>query len=151
LELLPFLNHQAMMAAAINGKRRRSESARLPSPSSLWPYLNSRSSSCPPLCLLSTPTHTLEHQFHWSAASGSRRRRREFVVAGEGLVPLPFLLDSWDCQGLIKHVLLQDHVLDASRSSYTVRRSAAGIAVDAGPLLRFFFRSRSRFWFCTSR
>jgi hypothetical protein len=138
------------MAAAINGRRRRSGSARLPSPSSLWPYLNSRSSSCPPLCLLNTPTHTLEHQFHRSAASGSRRRR-EFVAAGEGLVPSPFLLDSWDRQGLIKHVLLQVHVLDASRSSYTVRRSIAGIAVDSGPLLRFSFRSRCRFWFCTSR
>jgi hypothetical protein len=59
------------------------------------------------------------------------------------LVPPPFLLDSWDHQGLIKHMLLQVHVLDASRSSFTIRRSAAGIAVDTGPLLRF--------WFCTSR
>jgi hypothetical protein len=56
------------MAAAINGKRRRSGSSRLPSPSSPCSYLSSRSSSCPPLCLRSTPTHALEHQFH-------RRRR----------------------------------------------------------------------------
>jgi hypothetical protein len=48
------------MAAAINGKRRRSESARLPSPSSLWPYLTTRSSSCTPLCTRSTPLHALE-------------------------------------------------------------------------------------------
>jgi hypothetical protein len=67
------------------------------------------------------------------------------------LVPPLFLLDSWDRQGLIKHVLLQVHVLDASRSSYPVRRSATGIAVDAGPLFRFPFHSRCCFWFCTSR
>jgi hypothetical protein len=56
------------MAATINGKRRRSGSSRLPSPSSPCSYLSSRSSSCPPLCTRSTPTHALEHQFH-------RRRR----------------------------------------------------------------------------
>jgi hypothetical protein len=72
------------MATAINGKRRRSEPARLPSPSSLWPYLSSCSNSCASLCLLSTPTHSLEHQFPSIAASGSRRRRREFVAV---LVP----------------------------------------------------------------
>jgi hypothetical protein len=63
LESLPFLKHLAVMAADINGKCRRSGSFRLPSPSSLWPYLSSRSSSCPPLCLLSTPTRALEPQF----------------------------------------------------------------------------------------
>jgi hypothetical protein len=36
----------------------------LPSPSSLCSYLNSRSSSCTPLCARSTPTYALEHQFH---------------------------------------------------------------------------------------
>jgi hypothetical protein len=89
------------MAAAINGKRRRSESARLPSPSSLWPYLSSCSNSCASLCLLNTPTHSLEHQFPSIAASGSRRRR-EFVAAGEGQSSPPFFLSPWVHQGLIK-------------------------------------------------
>jgi hypothetical protein len=51
------------MAATINGKRRRSGFLRLPSPPSLCSYLNSRSSSCAPLCTRSTPTRALEHQF----------------------------------------------------------------------------------------
>jgi hypothetical protein len=88
------------MAAAINGKRRRSEPARLPSPSSLWPYLSSCSHSCASLCLLSAPTHSLEHQIPSIAASGSRRRRREFVAAGEGQPPPPFSLSLWVHQGL---------------------------------------------------
>jgi hypothetical protein len=63
-----------------------------------------------------------------AAASGSRRRR-EFVAAGEGLVPPLFLLDSWDRQGLIKHMLLQVPVPDARGSRVPTtperRRSAA--------------------------
>jgi hypothetical protein len=65
-------------------QRHRSEPARLPSPSFLWPYLSSCSNSCASLCLLSAPTHSLEHQFPSITASGSRRRRRELVAAGEG-------------------------------------------------------------------
>jgi hypothetical protein len=95
------------MAAVINGKCRRSEPARLPSPSSLWPYLSSCSNSCASLCFLSTPTHSLEHQFPSIAASGSCRHHREFVAAGEGQPPPPFLLSPWVHQGLIKLGLLQ--------------------------------------------
>jgi hypothetical protein len=95
------------MAAAINVKRRRSEPARLPSPSSLWPYLSSCSNSCASLCPLSAPTHSLKHQIPSIAASGSRRRRREFVAAGEGQPPPPFSLSPWVHQGLIKLGLLQ--------------------------------------------
>jgi hypothetical protein len=95
------------MAAAINGKRRRSEPTRLPSPSSLWPYLSSCSNSYASLCLLSTPTHSLEHQFPSIATSGSRRLHREFVAAGEGQPPPPFFIFSWVRQGLIKLWLLQ--------------------------------------------
>jgi hypothetical protein len=47
------------MVAAINGKRR-SEPARLPSPSSLRSYLSMHSSSCASLCTRSTPTHAIE-------------------------------------------------------------------------------------------
>jgi hypothetical protein len=72
LEPLPFFKHRAVMSAAINGRRRRSGSSRLPSPPSLWPYLSSRSSSCPSLCNCSTPTHALEPQF-------PRRRRHCFI------------------------------------------------------------------------
>jgi hypothetical protein len=74
----------------------------------------------------------------------------EASIAGEGFI---FSL----CSSLVfqpalaELPLLQVHVLDASRSSYPVRRSAAGIAVDADPLLRFPFQSRCRFWFCASR
>jgi hypothetical protein len=52
-----------VMAAAINGKRRRSGSFRLPSPSSPCSYLSSSSSSCPSLCTRITPLHALEHPF----------------------------------------------------------------------------------------
>jgi hypothetical protein len=52
--------HRAVMAAAINGKRRRSEPARLPSPSSLCSYLSPCSNACASLCLPSTPTRLLE-------------------------------------------------------------------------------------------
>jgi hypothetical protein len=139
------------MVAAINGRRRRSGSARLPSPPSLCCYLSTRSSSCASL-LHPQHRHTRSSTPPTLLCCGlCFRRRREFIAAGEGLVPLPFLLDSWDRQGLIKHVLLQVHVLDASWSSFPVRRSAAEIVVDVGPLLRFFFRFRGRFWFCTSR
>jgi hypothetical protein len=102
-------------AATINGKRLR------------------RGISQPPLTFLSlllfklalellhfplhsqhTNTRTQAPILFSAAASGSRRRR-EFVVAGEGLVPPHFLLDSWDRQGLIKLMLLQVPVLDARR------------------------------------
>jgi hypothetical protein len=55
----PLSLHRAVMAAAINGKRR-SEPARLPSPSSLRSYLSTHSSSCGSLCTRSTPTHAIE-------------------------------------------------------------------------------------------
>jgi hypothetical protein len=89
------------MAAAINGKRHRSEPARLPSPSFLWLYLSPYSNAFASLCLPSTPTHLLEPQFTSAAASGSRRRRA-IVAAGEGLPPPPFSLSLWVHQGLIK-------------------------------------------------
>jgi hypothetical protein len=120
------------------------------SPSSLRPYLSSRSSSCASLCTRSTPTHTIEPQFPNAAASGPRRRRAS-VAVGEGPPPPPPFTSLWVHQRLIKHVLLQVHVLDASRSPFTVRRSAAGIAVNAGPLLRFSFRSHRRCSFYTPR
>jgi hypothetical protein len=60
---LPLPYALAVMAAAINGKRRRWGSSHLSSPSSPCSYLSSRSSSCPPLCSRSTPLHALEHQF----------------------------------------------------------------------------------------
>jgi hypothetical protein len=47
------------MAATINGKRR-SEPARLPSPSSLRSYLSTHSSSYASLCTRSTPMHAIE-------------------------------------------------------------------------------------------
>jgi hypothetical protein len=56
------------------------------------------------------PQHTTPRtraQFHRSAASGSRRHRREFVTAGEGQSLPPFFLSSWVHQGLIKLGLLQ--------------------------------------------
>jgi hypothetical protein len=139
------------MAATINGKRRRSESARLPSPSSLWPYLSTRLSSCTPLCTRSTPLPALEPN---STGASPRVLAAAVVISSPPVKDWflrPFFMVFWDRRGLIKHVLLQVHVLDASRSSFTVRRSAAGIAVDAGPLLRFSFRSRRRCWFCTPR
>jgi hypothetical protein len=102
--LPPFL---PVMPAATNGSRRRSGSSRLSSPPSLCCYLSTRSSSCTPLCTRSTPLLSLEHQFPSIAASGSRRRRREFVAAGEGQSPPPFFLSPWVHQGLIKLGLLQ--------------------------------------------
>jgi hypothetical protein len=123
------------MAAAINSKRRRLEPARLPSPSSLWPYLSSCSNSYASLCLVSTPTHSLEHQFPSIAASGSRRRRREFVAAGEGKPPPPFFLSPWVHQGLVKLGLL--HVLvpraRGSRASTTPERRPTHRRCQAPP------------------
>jgi hypothetical protein len=115
--------HRAVMAAAINGKRRRSDPARLPSPSSLCFYLSSCSNACASLCLPSTPTRLLEHQFTSAAASGSRRRRA-FVAAGEGPPPPPFSLSLWVHQGLIKLELLQVFVPRARgcRASTTPER-----------------------------
>jgi hypothetical protein len=123
------------MAAAINGKRRRSEPARLPSPSSLWPYLSSCSNSCASLCLLSAPTHSLEHQFPSITASGSRRRRRDFVAAGEGQPLPPFFSSLWVHQGLIKLGLLQVLVPRArgSRASTTPERRPTRRRCQAPP------------------
>jgi hypothetical protein len=115
LEPLPFHKHRAVMAAAINGRRRRSGSARLPSPSFLWPFLSSRTSPCASLCLYNTLAHALEHQFPRAAASGSRRRRRS-IAAGEGLDPLPVSFGFWDRQELDKLVLSQVFVPDARGS-----------------------------------
>jgi hypothetical protein len=123
------------MAAAINGKRRCSEPARLPSPSFLWPYLSSCSNSCASLCLLSAPTHSLEYQFPSIAASGSRRRRRDFVTTGEGQPPPPFFLSPWVHQGLIKLELLQVIVPEArgSRTSTTPERRPTRRRCQAPP------------------
>jgi hypothetical protein len=102
-------------AAAINGRRRRSGSARVPSPSFLWPFLSSRTNLCASLCLCDTLAHALEHQFPRAAASGSHRRRRS-VAAGEGLDPPPVLFYFWDRQELNKLVLSQVFVPDARGS-----------------------------------
>jgi hypothetical protein len=120
------------------------------SPSSLHPYLSSHSIACASLCTRSTPTHSIEPQFPSAAASGPRRRRASAAV-GEGSPPPPPFSSLWVHQRLNKRVLLQVHVLDASRSPFTVRRRAAGIAVDAGSLLRFSFRSHRRCPFYTPR
>jgi hypothetical protein len=91
--------------------------------------------------LLHSPLH-LQHttpctraQFHWSAASGSRRRHREFVAAGEGQSPPPFLLSSWVHQGLIKLGLLQVLVPGArgSRASTTPERRPTRRRCQAPP------------------
>jgi hypothetical protein len=131
----PFPLHRAVMAAAINGKRRRSEPARLPSPSFFWPYLSSCSNACASLCLPSAPTHLLEHQFTSTAASGSRRLRRAIVAAGEGQPPLPFSLSLWVHQGLIKLGLLQVLVPRArgSRASTTPERRPTRRRCQAPP------------------
>jgi hypothetical protein len=88
------------MAAAINGKRRRPRSSRLPSPSSPFSYLSSRSSSCSPLCTRSKPTHALEHQFH-------RRRRLCITLPPDtigGVLRCPVL--SFPERDRIPHVML---------------------------------------------
>jgi hypothetical protein len=103
------------------------------------------------LPLPSQHTYSLARaQFPSAAASGPRRRYASAAV-GEGPPPPPPFTSLWVHQRLNKRVLLQVHVLDASRSPFTVRRSAAGIAVDAGPLLRFSFRSHRRCSFYTPR
>jgi hypothetical protein len=95
------------MVVSINGKRRRSEPARLPSPSFHWPYFSLCSNACASLCLPSAPTRLLEHQFTSAAASGSRHRRRAFVAAGERPPPPPFSLSLRVHQGLIRLDWLQ--------------------------------------------
>jgi hypothetical protein len=131
----PLSLHRAVMAAAINGKRRRPEPARLPSPSFLWPYLNSCSIACTSLCLPNTPTHLLEPQFP-AAASGSRRSRA-IIAAGEGPPPPPFFLSLWVHQGLIKLNWLQVLVPRARgrRASTTPERRPTRRHCQALPLL----------------
>jgi hypothetical protein len=102
------------MAAAINGKPPAATSssrfAYL-----LAPYLSSHTSPCASLCLCNTPTHAREPNSTDAATSGSRRRR-QFIAAGEGLVPSPYLFDSWGRQELNEHVLSQVPVPDARGS-----------------------------------
>jgi hypothetical protein len=125
-----------VMAAAINGKRRRSEPARLPSPSSLRFYLNPCSITCASLCLPSTPTRLLEPQFPSAAASGSRRRHA-FVASGEGPPPPPPFSSLWVHQGLIKLNWLQVPVLGARgcHASSTPERRPSCRRCQAPPLL----------------
>jgi hypothetical protein len=132
----PLSLHRAVMAAAINGKRRRSEPARLPSPSSLRSYLSTHSIACASLCLPSTPTRLLEPQFPSAAASGSRRRRAN-VAVGEGPPPPPFSLSLWVHQGLIKLNWLQVPILGARgcRASSTLERRPSCRRCKAPPLL----------------
>jgi hypothetical protein len=133
LEPLPFLKQRAVMAAAINGRRRRLGSARLPSPSILWSFLSSRTNPCASLCLCDKLTHALEHQFHNAVTSGSRRRRRS-VAAGEGLDPPLVLFGFWDRQELDKLVLSQVFDPDARGSRARAHRSAARAAAVVEPL-----------------
>jgi hypothetical protein len=49
------------------------------SPSSLWPYLSTHSSSCVSLCTRSTPTHAIEPHSTGAAVSASSRRRTPTV------------------------------------------------------------------------
>jgi hypothetical protein len=122
---LPFLLSIANRAGSPAGHqwqgRRPMITPSISSPFSPCSYLSMRSSACTPLCTRSTPLHALEHQFPSIAASGSRRRRCEFVAAGEGQSPPPFFLSSWVHQGLIKLRLLQVLVPGArgSRASTT--------------------------------
>jgi hypothetical protein len=110
------------MAAAINGKPSAAPSsprfAYLPAP-----YLSSHTSPCASLFLCNTPTHAREPDSTDAAAPGFLRRR-QFVAAGEGLVPSLFLFDSWDRQELNEHVLSQVLVPDArgSRAPTTPER-----------------------------
>jgi hypothetical protein len=78
------------------------------------------------------------------------RRCREFVVAGEGLVPPLFLLDSCDRQGLIKLVLLLVPVPDArgSRAPTTPERRRSAAAAKF-PHRRFSFVFELASFFCT--
>jgi hypothetical protein len=107
--------HRAVMAAAINGKRRHPEPAHLPSPSFLWPFLSLHTNPCASLCLCNTPTRAREPQFLCATASGFRRRRRS-IAAGEGLDPPPVFFDFWDRQELDKLVLPQVFIPDARGS-----------------------------------
>jgi hypothetical protein len=66
--------HRAVMAAAINGRRRRPGSFCLPSPPFLWPYISSRTHPCAPLSPLQRTHAHAEHQFHSAASAPSRRR-----------------------------------------------------------------------------
>jgi hypothetical protein len=81
LGTFPLSLHRAVMAAAINGKCRRPEPARLPLPSSLRFYLNPCSIACASLCLPNTPIPRTRAQFHLRRRLGSppppcKRRRR---------------------------------------------------------------------------
>jgi hypothetical protein len=121
------------MAAAINGKPPVAPSsscfAYLPAP-----YLSSHTSPCTSLCLCNTPTHARDPNSTDAAASGSRRRR-QFITAGEGLVPSPFLFDSWGRQELNEHVLSQVPVPDArgSRAPITPERRPIRRRCQASP------------------
>jgi hypothetical protein len=84
-----------------------------------------------------------------AAASGSRRRR-EFVAAGEELVPPLFLLDSCDRQGLIKLVLLQVSVPDARGSlAPTTPERCRSAATTKFPHRCFPFVFEVASFFCT--
>jgi hypothetical protein len=132
----PLSLHRDVMAAAINGKRRRSEPARLPSPPSLRSYLSTHSSSCTSLCTCSTPTHAFEPNSTSAAASGPRRRRAN-VAVGEVPPPPPFSLSLWVHQGLIKLNWLQVPVLGARgcRASSMPERRPSYRRCQAPPLL----------------
>jgi hypothetical protein len=88
----PLSLHRAVMAAAINGRRRRSGSAHLPSPPFLWPYISSRTHPLAPLSPLQRTRARARAQFQQCRRLGFRRRRR-FVAAGEGLGLPPVSFD----------------------------------------------------------
>jgi hypothetical protein len=133
LEPLPFHKQRAVMAAAINGRRRRSGSARLPSPSFLWSFLSSRTNPCASLCLCDTLAHALEHQFPRAAASGSRRRRRS-VTAGEGLDPRPFSLVFGITRSLTSSCYRRSSSPTPVAAAPRAHRSAARAAAVVEPL-----------------
>jgi hypothetical protein len=76
----PLSLHRAVMAATINGRRRRPGSFCLPSPPFLWPYFSSRTHPCAPLSPLQRTHAHAGHQFRSAAASAPSRRRASAAV-----------------------------------------------------------------------
>jgi hypothetical protein len=114
------------------------------SPTSLRPYLSSRSSSRASLCTRSTPTHATKPQFPSVAASGPHCRRASAAV-GEGSPPPPPFTSLWVHQGLIKLNWLQVRVLGARgrrASSTPERRPSCRRCQTSPPLNPLRLRAR---------
>jgi hypothetical protein len=142
--------HRAVMAAAINGKRRRPEPAHLPSPSFLWPFLSSRTNPCASLCLCNTPTRTREPQFPCAATSGFRRHRRSIAV-GEGLDPRPFSLIFGIARSLTSSCYRRSSSPTPVAAAPRAHRSAAQAAAVVEPLCYRLFSAREPAYFLRTR